>query len=67
MICFVQMRKEIAAALPKISMRAVKAEKLGQLRAGHKEGDAAFEADHDAFGNEVYNHACFDEPGDETR
>ena len=59
------MLKEMAAVLPKISMRAVKAEKLGQLRAGQKEGDAAFEAGHHAFGNEIYNDACFDEPGDE--
>jgi hypothetical protein len=56
------MLKEMAAVLPKISMRAVKAEKLGQLRAGQKEGDAAFEARHHAFGNEIYNDACFDEP-----
>ena len=43
----------------------MKAEKLGQLRAGQKEGDSAFEAGHHAFGNEVYNDACFDEPGEE--
>src|SRR6188768_623909 len=59
------MLKEMVAVLPKISMRAVKAEKLGQLRASQKEGDAAFEAGHHAFGNEIYNDACFNEPGDE--
>src|SRR5215203_1151340 len=59
------MLKEMAAVLPKISVRAMQAEKLGQLRAGQKEGDAAFEAGHHAFGNEIYNDACFNEPGDE--
>ncbi|KAG0505829.1 MAG: hypothetical protein Udaeo_07950 [Candidatus Udaeobacter sp.] len=59
------MLKEMAAVLPKISMRAVKAEELGQLGAGQKEGDAAFEAGHHAFGNKIYNDACFNEPGDE--
>ena len=43
----------------------MKAEELGQLRAGEKKGDSAFEAGHHAFGNEIYNDACFDEPGDE--
>src|SRR5512132_507437 len=59
------MLKEMAAVLPKISMCAVKAEELGQLRAGQKEGDAAFEAGHHAFGNKTYNDACFNKPGDE--
>src|SRR6476469_3135553 len=59
------MLKEMAAVLPKISMRAMKAEKLRQLRAGEKEGDSTFEAGHHAFGNEIYNDACFNEPGDE--
>src|SRR6476620_7117187 len=59
------MLKEMAAVLPEISMRAVKAEKLWELRAGQKEGDAAFETGHHAFGNEIYNDACFDEPGEE--
>src|SRR5512132_1774799 len=60
------MLKEMAAVLPKISMCAVKAEELGQLRAGQKEGDSAFEARHHAFGNKVYDYACFDEPRDES-
>src|SRR4030095_2114081 len=59
------MLKEMAAVLPRISMCSVKAEKLGQLRAGQKEGDAAFESRHHAFGNKAYNYACFDEPRDE--
>src|SRR5215468_337980 len=59
------MFKEMAAVLPKISMCAVKAEELGQLCAGEKESDAALEAGHHAFGNEIYNDTCFDEPCDE--
>ena len=55
----------MAAVLPKISMCAVQTEKLGQLRAGEKEGDAALEASYYAFGNEIYNDSCFDEPRDE--
>jgi hypothetical protein len=61
----VQMLKEMAAVLPKISMSAVKAKELGQLRAGEKEGDAALEARHHAFGNKIYNDSCLDEPRDE--
>jgi hypothetical protein len=55
----------MAAVLPEISMCAVKAEKLGQLRAGEKECDAALEACHYAFGNEIYNDARFHQPRDE--
>ena len=58
------MFEKVAAVLPKISMCAVKAEELGQLRAGEKEGNAALESRHHAFGNEIYNDACFDEPCD---
>jgi hypothetical protein len=35
------------------------------LRAGEKESDTALETRHYAFGNEIYNDACFDEPRDE--
>src|SRR5207302_3353489 len=55
----------MAAVPPKISVCAVEAEKLGQLRAGEKESDAALEAGHHAFGNKIYNDSCFDEPRDE--
>src|SRR5204862_7098337 len=55
----------MTAVPPKISVCAVEAEKLGQLRAGEKEGDAALEAGHHAFGNKIYNDSCFDEPRDE--
>jgi hypothetical protein len=46
-------------------MCAVKTEKLRQLRAGEKESNAAFEAGHYTFGNEIYNDACFHQPRDE--
>src|SRR4029453_13029820 len=59
------MFEKMAAVLPKISMCAVKAEDLGQLRGGEKKGDATLEAGHYAFGNEIYNDSCFDEPRDE--
>ena len=52
------MLEKVAAVLPKISVCAVKTEELGQLRAGKKESDAALEAGHHAFGNEIYNDAC---------
>src|SRR5262245_25110436 len=56
------MLKEMDAVLPKISMCAVKAEELGELRASEKEGDAALEACHHTFGNKIYNDARFHEP-----
>src|SRR5436190_2575656 len=60
------MLEKVAAVLPKISVCAVKAEELGQLRAGKKESDAALEAGHHAFGHEIYNDACLHEPRDES-
>jgi MFS superfamily sulfate permease-like transporter len=36
------------------------------LRAGQKQGDAALEAHHDAFGNESHDGASPDDPGDEA-
>src|SRR5262249_52915591 len=59
------MLKEMAAVLPKVSVCAVEAEQLGQLRAREKESDATLEAGHHAFRNEIYDDACFDEPRDE--
>ena len=59
------MGEEVIAILPKISVCAVEAKELGQLRAGEKESDTAFETGHDAFGNEIHNDACFHEPRDE--
>src|SRR5215813_8221807 len=58
-----QMLEEVSAVLPKISMCAMEPEQLRQLCAGKKKRDAALEAGHHAFGNEIYNDTCFDEPG----
>ena len=46
-------------------MRAVDAKELGQLRAGEKEGHAAFEPDHHALGNKVDDRASLDQPCNE--
>src|ERR1044072_8147417 len=64
-IRFVQMGEEVVAVLPKISMCPVETKELGQLRAGEKESDTAFESGHDAFGNEIHNDSCLGEPGNE--
>src|SRR5215468_10161178 len=60
-----QVLEEVAAVLPKISMCPMEPEELRQLCASQKKSDAAFEACHHAFGNEIYNDTCFHEPGDE--
>src|SRR5438552_79735 len=47
--CLVQMLEEETGVPPKTSVRAVKSEKLRQLRAGQKKRDAGFESGHDTF------------------
>ena len=64
-IGFVQVREEMSAVLPEIAVRAMNAEQLGQLRADQEQRDAALEADHHAFGNEVHDRAGLDHPRDE--
>ena len=55
-----QVRQEMSAVLPEISVRAMNAEQLGQLRADQEQRDAALEAGHHAFGNEVHDRAGLD-------
>jgi hypothetical protein len=55
----------MARVLPEIAMRAVKPEQFRQLRAGEKESHPAFEADHDAFGDEVNDRAGSHRPRDQ--
>ena len=49
--------EELPMRLPEITVRAVDAKQLRQLRAGEKQRHAALEADHHAFGDEVYDRA----------
>src|SRR6266446_347699 len=65
-VCLVQMFEEEASVLPKTSVRAVKSEKLRQLRAGEKKRDAAFESGHDTFGYEMHEHSSSGDPCDES-
>jgi len=48
-------------------MRSFEPKELRQLRAGYKQGDTALESDEDAFGNEVHDHACLGQPGNESQ
>ena len=58
-----QVAEEVGGVLPEVAMRAMDAEQLGQLCARKEQGDAALEADHDAFGDEVDDGAGAHRPG----
>jgi hypothetical protein len=47
-------------------MRAFEPKELWQLCARYKQSDTALETDQDAFRNEVHDHACLGQPGNES-
>ena len=57
--------KKKARVLPEASMRAVKTEKLRQLRAGKEKRHATFEAGHNTLRDEMDHDSRFREPGNE--
>ena len=64
-IGLVQMAEEVTCVLPEITMRPVNTEELRQLSAGKKKRHAAFEAHHDALGDEIHNRTSAYRPGDQ--
>jgi len=57
------MAEEVSGVGPKVAVCAFESKQFGQLRTGQKQRHAAFETDHDAFGNKSHQRAGLDEPG----